>query len=146
MEALWNKAKTTNLISHNEQVKYWEYKPAGQGTWNKVHVLDAADRLRKMLEESHPGEYSMSVAVRDKNLGGWRSGKFNPTSDPLIYVWSPEEYDKEFGDPKQNVDMPDLVAEGMVVYVKRIKPGSKGKGKSATIKIKAKAKTDPQKK
>lgn len=138
MEALWNKAKTTNLISHNERVKYWEYKPTG-GTWNRVQVLDAADRLRKMLEESHPGAYSMSVAVQDRNLGGWRSGKFSPTSDPLIYVWSPEEYDKEFGDPKQNIDLPDLVAEGMMIYVKRIKPGTL---KPTTMKIKAKASPD----
>jgi hypothetical protein len=73
-----------------------------------------------MLEKDQPGKYAMSVSVRDKNIAGWRSGKFAPTSDDNVYVWSPEEYDREFGDMK-GIDLPELVAERVIVYVRRIR-------------------------
>jgi hypothetical protein len=38
-----------------------------------------------------------------------------------MYIFSPEEYDKEFNNISGTIALPELVAEDVRVYVKRIK-------------------------
>ena len=120
MNHLWNKSRATNLIAHGEQVREFRFKPPA-GSYSQAQVFQRADALRLQLEEHHAGQYAISVAVRDKHVAGWRSGRFAPTSDPNIYVWSPELYDNEFNQTPGQIVLPDLVAEQMAVYVRRVK-------------------------
>jgi len=123
MADILNKAKDTRLTYKGEKIKQVTFKPA-VGSYNKQQAYQRADALRINLQKHHPGKYAISVAVRDKSISGWRSGKFESTAVPEIYIWSPELYDKEFnnvsayGDPDQ---IPELIAESMVVYIKKIK-------------------------
>jgi hypothetical protein len=121
MESLWAKSKETNAISNGERVRSFRFKP--KVSYTKEEVFHRADALRLKLEKHHPGQYSISVAVRDRHVAGWRSGKFSLTKDNDIYIYSPEEYDKEFNNV--TIDLPDLVAEDMIIYVKK----EKGKAK-----------------
>lgn len=121
MDHLWNKSRATNLIAHGDQVREFRFKPPA-GSYSQAQVFQRADALRLQLEEHHAGQYAISVAVRDKHVAGWRSGRFAPTSDPNIYVWSPELYDNEFNKTPGQIVLPDLVAEQMAVYVRRVKP------------------------
>ncbi|EDQ91593.1 uncharacterized protein MONBRDRAFT_6501 [Monosiga brevicollis MX1] len=56
------------------------------------------------------GQYEMSVAVKHGHNGQWRSGKFLATSEPSIYIWSPDDYDdleddgEDFAEDFQAVD------------------------------------------
>jgi hypothetical protein len=118
MDQLWAKSKETNAISHGERIRGFRFKPKS-GSYSKTEVYHRADALRIQLEKHHPGKYSISVAVRDRHVAGWRSGKFSMTSNPEIYIYSPEEYDKEYSNIPGLIELPDLVAEEMVVYVKR---------------------------
>lgn len=123
MDQLWARSKSTYLISHGEPVREFRFQPT-QIQYTKQQVFERADALRLKLEQYHPGEYSISVAVRDRHIGGWRSGKFNITSNEDIYIWSPEQYDKEFNNGGSGIELPELEAEQMVVYVKRDKAKS----------------------
>ena len=120
MDELWNKGCKTKLISHGENVRQFIFKPPN-GSYSLPEVYHRADFVRRKLEQYHPGEYVLMVTVRDKHVAGWRSGKFRSTSDPNIYIYSPEEYDKEFNNIPGQIDLPELVAEDVRVYVKRIK-------------------------
>jgi hypothetical protein len=119
MENLWNQAHEENIISHGENVKRFRFVPSG-GVYNMQEVYQRADALRLKIEKYHPKKYAISVAVRDKTIGGWRSGKFSATDDDEIYIWSPEEYDKEFNNVPANQPLPELQAEMIDVFVKRI--------------------------
>ena len=126
MQDLWNKSKDTNLLSNGEKVKEFRFRPnQNNSPYDKQQVYARADALRLKLEQFYPGEYSMSVAVRDRHVGGWRSGKFNTTGSTDIYIWSPELYDKEFNDGGSGIELPELKAEEMVIYVKRERPMTK---------------------
>ena len=138
MDELWSKSFETAGLSHGERLRGWRVKPQ-KGSFTKQQVYRRADALRLKLEKHHPGEYAMSVAVRDRHVAGWRSGKYTLTSDPDIYIWSPEEYDKKFSNIPNQIDLPDLVAEDMVIYIKRAQP----KAKPIAIKHKTKAKPKP---
>jgi len=119
MNELWNKSFKTNLLSHGENVHEFKFKPPN-GSYSLAEVFQRADFVRQKLEQYHPGEYALMVTVRDKHVAGWRSGKFRPTSDPNMYIFSPEEYDKEFNNIPGKITLPELVAEDVRVYVKRI--------------------------
>jgi hypothetical protein len=124
MDNLWAQSHDTNLMSHGEPIKEFKFVPGNGGTYSKEQVYHRADALRLKLEEHHKGQYEMTVAVRDKTMGGWRSGKLQLTSVEEIFIWSPENYDKEFnidsayGDPDT---IPELQAEAVVIYVRRRK-------------------------
>lgn len=118
MQALWDKSRETNALSKGERIRSFRFKPS-DGSYTKEQVFHRADALRIELQKHHPGKYSISVAVRDRHVAGWRSGKFSLTSDPDIYIYSPEEYDKEFSNIPGTIELPELVAEDMIVYVKR---------------------------
>ena len=120
MDDLWAKGFKTKLVSHGENVREFKFKPPnGSYTLGEVHTR--ADLVRRKLEQYHPGEYALMVTVRDRHVAGWRSGKFRPTSDENMYIFSPEEYDKEFNNISGTIALPELVAEDVRVYVKRIK-------------------------
>lgn len=123
MDKLWKKARSIeNVVSYGEKVKRFRYLPGNKKVFSKAEAYQRADWLRKEIEQYHPGKYAISVAVRDKHVGGWRSGKFTKTSDKDIYIWSPEEYDKEFNNVSAYPDgkFPDLEAEMIDVFVRRI--------------------------
>jgi hypothetical protein len=118
MNQLWANSKQLNVVYNGENIRSFRFKPS-QGSYNLAQVYQRADALRKRVEEDYPGEYSMSVAVRDRHVGGWRSGKYRLTADPDIYIFTPEEYDKEFNHISGQIKLPDLVAEDLVIYLKR---------------------------
>ena len=121
MDAIMGKARTTNFISHGEYVMEFRFRGNENNyPYTKQQVYARADALRLNFEQFYPGEYSMSVAVQDRHVGGWirRSGKFNMTGSSEIYIWSPEQYDKEFNNEGSGITLPELKAEEMAVYVK----------------------------
>lgn len=129
-------AKEVNVVSEGERVKVFRFKPPN-GYYSRAEVYTRANTIRAKLEEEHPGEYAILVAVRDRTVGGWRSGKFTATHDKNIYFFTPELYDKEFnGSAAGKIELPELMAEDMRLYVRRIRTGS-GKTK---VKVTAKSK------
>ena len=124
MDDLWAKSFERAGVSHGEQRRGWRVKPK-KGFFTREEVFHRADALRLKLQKHYPGQYSMSVAVRDRHVAGWRSGKYSITTDQDIYIWTPEEYDREFSAKPGQIALPPLMAEDMVIYIKREKAKSK---------------------
>lgn len=119
MNNLWSKAKSHDNWQYNgESIKRFRFKPKPGISYNVTNVYKRANAIRKRLEQHHPGQYEISVAVRDVNVGGWRSGKFSSTSNSAIYIWTPDEYSKEYtGTPSGN--LPDLKVDMMDIFVRK---------------------------
>ena len=123
MDDLWNKATDTSYIKFGERIKKIAFK-APNGYYTKEQVYRRANHLRQKLQQSHPNTYEISVAVYDENISTWRSGKQTGTDDPNIYIYTPEEYDKEHNPNMSKYpdgQIPDLKASKFDVFIMRYK-------------------------
>lgn len=107
----------TNVTADGEIVYEWRLKKP-KGLYSLAEVYDRAEALRqKLLQEK--SRFKMAVAVRDKKIAGWRGGKPR-TLDQPIYIYSQEEYDKEFNDGVGAIDLGTPIYEGIVLYSYKI--------------------------
>ena len=130
-ETFWNKDTDATKVPDSHGGFHREYRlkmPEGKQFLTHAEVVERVQTIRRFFNHHRPGKHELSVAVRDRTIGQWRAGKFTSTSSEEIYVWSPDDYDKEAGKPKpkpkpkdkDKAKAPDLAEEleatAIVIY------------------------------
>ena len=87
-------------------------------TKGKKYSLDEIKKIardvREDIQKRYPNKYDIAISPRDVHHG-WRGGKFSNTRHGGVYVWSPDEYSKEF----ENQDISQsLQADDFAIYVR----------------------------
>ena len=117
-QKVWNKATDTKVTVKGEAMKEWKVKmPAGKTSFNYNDIMHASQQIRLLVDKHRPGQYDMSVAVKHAQNGQWRGGKFLSTSEPNIYIWSPDDYD-DLEDDEEDIPL-DFQALDARIYIRR---------------------------
>ena len=119
----WAQGKDTSVPdAHGGYYREFKLKMQGKEFLTHEEVVDRAQKIRSFVLHNSGGKVDrLQVAVKDRKIGQWRSGKFTNPSDPEIYVWSPDDYDS--GEDDAGAEGNELEAVDVRIYL-RLLPDS----------------------
>lgn len=100
---IWSKGTDTKV--HNGKGGFVrEFKPKQVKDRSYDDMYKLGTYLRKAVLENMGSNYRIAIAVKVKAIGQWRAGKYTQVDDPLLLIWSHDDY---FDDEKNNGNSDD---------------------------------------
>lgn len=121
MDAFWDKTKETSVKHKGEYIRALGLDKKNKAYFTYNEVYERAQKIRELLHMQYNNAYEMTVAVLDKTKGGWRGGKFLNIANENIYIWSPDDYDKNADLDQSPPESDELMALDVRIYFKKVK-------------------------